>query len=196
MAEFKPCPFCGEEPKVEITNCTNEGDIERTVDDTAAAKNNNICIGGIAAYLAGGAGYSIVDSSNNGKVSTNTNQGSAVVRIAGIAGYLVANTTVKNCNNSGAIEYKMGDETECKGSYLCLGGIVGHMYKNSKIESCANKYKYLQTYPDSKKGAIANAAGQLYRFCHEVLPRILVQVKSQDSDIKETTNHLARSIGS
>ena len=21
MAEFKPCPFCGEEPKVEITNC-------------------------------------------------------------------------------------------------------------------------------------------------------------------------------
>ena len=124
--------------KVEITNCTNEGDIERTVDDTAAAKNNNICIGGIAAYLAGGAGYSIVDSSNNGKVSTNTNQGSAVVRIAGIAGYLVANTTVKNCNNSGAIEYKMGDETECKGSYLCLGGIVGHMYKNSKIESCTN----------------------------------------------------------
>ena len=79
-----------------------------------------------------------------------------------------------------------------------LGGISGEavFIDGTKIESCANKYKYLQTYPDSKKGAIANAAGQLYRFCHEVLPRILVQVKSQDSDIKETTNHLARSIGS
>lgn len=22
MAEFKPCPFCGEKPKVEITNCS------------------------------------------------------------------------------------------------------------------------------------------------------------------------------
>jgi hypothetical protein len=124
--------------KLEITNCTNEGNIERIVDDAAAAKNNNICLGGIAAYLAGGAGYSIVGSSNTGKVSTNTNQGSAVVRIAGIAGYLVAATTIKDCANSGAIEYKMGDETTCAGSYLVLGGIVGHMYKNSKIESCTN----------------------------------------------------------
>lgn len=124
--------------KLEITNCTNEGNIERIVDDATAAKNNNICIGGIAAYLAGGAGYSIVGSSNTGKVSTNTNQGSAVVRIAGIAGYLVAATTIKDCTNSGAIEYKMGDETTAAGSYLVLGGIVGHMYKNSKVESCTN----------------------------------------------------------
>ena len=124
--------------KLEITNCTNEGNIERIVDDAAAAKNNNICIGGIAAYLAGGAGYSIVGSSNTGKVSTNTNQGSAVVRIAGIAGYLVAATTIKDCTNGGAIEYKMGDETTAAGSYLVLGGIVGHMYKNSKVESCTN----------------------------------------------------------
>jgi len=32
----------------------------------------------------------------------------------------------------------------------------------------AFKQKYQQVYPDSKRGAIANVAGQLYRFCHEV----------------------------
>lgn len=32
----------------------------------------------------------------------------------------------------------------------------------------AFKAKYAETYPDSKKGAIANAAGMLYRFAHEV----------------------------
>lgn len=32
----------------------------------------------------------------------------------------------------------------------------------------AFKQKYQQVYPESRKGAIANVAGQLYRFCHEV----------------------------
>jgi len=30
------------------------------------------------------------------------------------------------------------------------------------------KEKYIQVYPDAKKGSIANGAGMLYRFCHEV----------------------------
>lgn len=32
----------------------------------------------------------------------------------------------------------------------------------------AFKDKYVQVYPDSKKGSIATVAGMLYRFCHEV----------------------------
>lgn len=32
----------------------------------------------------------------------------------------------------------------------------------------AFKDKYIQTYPDSKKGAIPTSSGMLYRFCHEV----------------------------
>jgi restriction system protein len=32
----------------------------------------------------------------------------------------------------------------------------------------AFKEKYTQVYPDAKKGSIANGAGMLYRFCHEV----------------------------
>ena len=30
------------------------------------------------------------------------------------------------------------------------------------------KDKYLQTYPDAKRGSIATAAGMLFRFCYEV----------------------------
>ena len=32
----------------------------------------------------------------------------------------------------------------------------------------AFKDKYIQAYPDAKKGSIATAAGMLYRFCYEV----------------------------
>ena len=32
----------------------------------------------------------------------------------------------------------------------------------------AFKNKYIETYPDAKKGSIATVAGMLYRFCHEV----------------------------
>ena len=32
----------------------------------------------------------------------------------------------------------------------------------------AFKEKYMQTYPNAKKGSVATAAGMLYRFCHEV----------------------------
>lgn len=40
----------------------------------------------------------------------------------------------------------------------------------SKIEATrdAFKDKYTQIYPDAKKGSVANGAGMLYRFCHEV----------------------------
>ena len=31
----------------------------------------------------------------------------------------------------------------------------------------AFKEKYIQVYPDAKKGSIATGAGMLYRFCHE-----------------------------
>lgn len=37
-----------------------------------------------------------------------------------------------------------------------------------KVEIITDFYKYAETYPNSKKGAIANAAGMLYRFAHEV----------------------------
>lgn len=75
----------------------------------------------------------------------------------------------------------------------------------SKIETNrdAFKKKYTATYPDAKKGSIATGAGMLYRFCHEAQggdsgiditaykdelpPRILVQIKSQNGDINETT---------
>ena len=152
--------------KLEITNCTNEGNIERIVDDAAAAKNNNICIGGIAAYLAGGAGYSIVGSSNTGKVSTNTNQGSAVVRMGGIAGYLVASTEIKNCTNDGDVEYIQGEATTV-GSYIAIGGIAGHIYKNSVIESCTNNGK---VFSDRKQvnrvgGIVGTANSSSVRSC-------------------------------
>lgn len=40
----------------------------------------------------------------------------------------------------------------------------------SKIENTreAFKSKYAETYPEAKKGNVANSAGMLYRFCHEV----------------------------
>lgn len=40
----------------------------------------------------------------------------------------------------------------------------------SKIDATreAFKSKYAETYPEKKKGNVANSAGMLYRFCHEV----------------------------
>lgn len=40
----------------------------------------------------------------------------------------------------------------------------------SKIDASREAYKelYMQVYPDAKKGSVANAAGMLYRFAHEV----------------------------
>ena len=40
----------------------------------------------------------------------------------------------------------------------------------SKIEASREAFKehYTQVYPDAKKGSVANGAGMLYRFAHEV----------------------------
>ena len=42
----------------------------------------------------------------------------------------------------------------------------------------AFKDKYIQAYPDAKKGSIATAAGMLYRFCYRRLCRLPFQEQS------------------
>lgn len=124
------------EGTIEIDGCVNTGAISRIVDDSGAAKNNNLCLGGIVASMNSASG-SILNCSNTGAVSTNTNQGSATIRIGGIAGWLQAYTTVKNCTNSGAVEYRMGD-IKVAGSTIHIGGVVGHLVKGSSVISCNN----------------------------------------------------------
>ncbi|MBO4670236.1 MAG: hypothetical protein J5640_00110 [Bacteroidales bacterium] len=126
---------------VSISGCDNFGEISRMVNDGEVAKNNSICIGGIAANLACGTGSSITDCTNYGAVKTNTYQKSGVVRIAGIAGYLQSYTRVYNCTNNGNIEVKTGKVDTMEGSYLCEGGVIGHMYKGCSIEYCFNTGK-------------------------------------------------------
>lgn len=64
--------------------------------------------------------------------------------------------------------HSLDDHLFLKENTIALGW--SEMGDLSKIEPSrdAFKEKYRNAYPDAKKGAVANAAGQLYRFCHEV----------------------------
>ena len=60
------------------------------------------------------------------------------------------------------------DNLFLKGNVIAIGwhemGDLSLIYANRD----AFKDKYIQAYPDAKKGSIATAAGMLYRFCYEV----------------------------
>ena len=64
--------------------------------------------------------------------------------------------------------HTLNDNLFLKNSIIAIGWHeIGDL---SVIESTreAFKDKYVQIYPDAKKGSIATSAGMLYRFCHEV----------------------------
>ena len=130
-----------------IENCENWGAISRTLDDKtkgAAPDGNNAyaAVAGIAASLAAGDGMGSIISGcvNNAKVSTNTNAGSTNIRIAGITAWPKQYTEVKDCENKGDIEYRMGDAA-ATGSTIHEGGIVGHLVKGSSVTGCSNSGK-------------------------------------------------------
>lgn len=125
--------------KIVIKDCVNNGSISRPVSDTAAGKEGNVCLGGIAANLVGGADSGSVISGciNNAKVSTTTNAGSTTVRMAGIAAWLQSYVNVEGCENKGAVSYEMGS-VKVVGSTVHVAGIVGHLVKGSAVSDCTN----------------------------------------------------------
>lgn len=126
--------------KLLIEDCDNYGDVSRTIDleDATAGVNNNVCVAGIVAAAAGGAGSHITGCNNHGDLYTNTNSGSAVTRIGGISGWLQSYTDVVDCVNDGKVVYSMGAETVCAGGTIHQGGIVGHLVKGSSVKNCQN----------------------------------------------------------
>ena len=60
----------------------------------------------------------------------------------------------------------------------------------------AFKDKYIQVYPDAKKGSIATGAGMLYRFCYEIqigdyviFPSKRVCANKKNKMVKTFTSH-------
>ena len=60
------------------------------------------------------------------------------------------------------------DNLFLKGNVIALGWLEMGDLSLIDANRDAFKDKYIQTYPDAKKGSIATAAGMLYRFCYEV----------------------------
>ena len=60
------------------------------------------------------------------------------------------------------------DNLFLKGNVIAIGWLEMGDLSLIDANRDAFKDKYIQTYPDAKKGSIATAAGMLYRFCYEV----------------------------
>lgn len=60
------------------------------------------------------------------------------------------------------------DNLFLKGNVIAIGWHEMGDLRLIKANRDAFKEKYVQVYPDAKKGSIATAAGMLYRFCYEV----------------------------
>lgn len=60
------------------------------------------------------------------------------------------------------------DNLFLKGNVIAIGWHEMGDLNQIDANRDAFKDKYVQTYPDAKKGSIATAAGMLYRFCYEV----------------------------
>ena len=125
-----------------IENCENHGDITRIIEDTAQGTEKFANVSGLAANLVGkaGSGSKISGCVNYGKVTTNANAASTVIRVGGVAAWLQQYTDVENCENKGEIRYEMGD-AKFVGSYLIIGGVIGHLVKGSSATGCSNSGK-------------------------------------------------------
>ncbi|MBP5382391.1 MAG: hypothetical protein J6Y45_03470 [Bacteroidales bacterium] len=123
---------------VVIEDSDNFGDVSRTVDVTTAGVNNNVCVAGIVAAMAGLEGSRIARCNNHGDLYTNTNSGSATTRIGGISAWVQSYTEIVDCSNDSKVIYAMGDDATAVGSTIHQGGIVGHLVKGSSIKNCQN----------------------------------------------------------
>ena len=124
---------------MEISDCTNNGKIEGTVDVSAA--NYNTAVAGILGDIRASVGdydYSLVlkNCKNTAPITlspksgeTNT-YGMTVCGVGGIIGYVrsAASITLTNCDNSGDITVKadlIASKTGLKATPTAVGGIIG-----------------------------------------------------------------------
>ncbi len=124
---------------LEISDCTNNGKIEGTVDVSAA--NYNTAVAGILGDIRASVGdyaYSLVlkNCKNTAPITlspesgeTNT-YGMTVCGVGGIIGYVrsAASITLTNCDNSGDITVKadlIASKTGLKATPTAVGGIIG-----------------------------------------------------------------------
>ena len=73
------------------------------------------------------------------------------------------------------------DNLFLKGNVIAIGWHEMGDLRLIKANRDAFKEKYVQVYPDAKKGSIATAAGMLYRFCYEVQVRDYVVFPSKSN---------------
>ena len=129
-----------EEPELlEISNCTNNGKIEGTVNVSTA--NYNTAVAGFIADVRSAVGnfdydVKLVNCKNTAPITlapisgTSTTYGMSVCGVAGIIGWCrdIKSLTLNDCDNSGAITVKADYINSVEGLKACVaaaGGIIG-----------------------------------------------------------------------
>lgn len=124
---------------LEISNCTNNGEIKGTVDVSAASYNT--AVAGFIADVRSAVGnfdydVKLVNCKNTAPITlapisgTSTTYGMSVCGVAGIIGWCrdIKSLTLNDCDNSGAITVKADNIESVGGLKACVaaaGGIIG-----------------------------------------------------------------------
>ena len=119
-----------------ITDCDNYGDITRNVSETTKGANTDVSVAGILAYARVLAGSKVSSCTNHGKIQTNTNNTSTVIRIGGVVAYSYQNLKIDSCVNEGMVKYD--NSATAVGSTIHIAGIIGHPMRNTIITDCEN----------------------------------------------------------
>lgn len=123
-----------------VKDCTNNGNLIITM---ASATGAQLIGGVLGSYSTEKGSVAVENCTNTGKVSviySGTPKNSYIGGVVGgtddvhKASAAVFRGSVKECKNSGALEFKIG--TPNTGTYLDLGGVAG--YLEADIESCSN----------------------------------------------------------
>ena len=150
-----------EEPELlEISNCTNNGKIEGTVNVSTA--NYNTAVAGFIADVRSAVGnfdydVKLVNCKNTAPITlapisgTSTTYGMSVCGVAGIIGWCrdIKSLTLNDCDNSGAITVKADYINSVEGLKACVaaaGGIigVGSNVGSGKINTNGREYSLIE----------------------------------------------------
>ena len=114
----------GNASQVDISGCTNDGEIKFDNDNASAAAITRTALGGILGN-ASTAGTTVTECGNEGKVWCNNNAAGSYgpIAIGGTIGQTAASSSVTDCTNSGKILCVNGGQAAT--TTVDLGGIVG-----------------------------------------------------------------------
>lgn len=114
----------GNGKQMDISGCTNDGEIKLNNDNESAVATARSAIGGILGYVST-ASTTVSGCANEGKVWSNNNKAGSygTISIGGTIGRVGASCSVTDCTNSGEILCQ--NPGAAISAYVDLGGIVG-----------------------------------------------------------------------